>query len=50
MVCWGALQVYLTHYVVRARFDTSPKRKATSCSAKKLLEPFHVVSRILTKS
>ena len=48
--CWSAIQVHLTYCVVRARFDTSPKREATSRSVNLFREPFQVVNRIVTKS
>ena len=39
-----------SHYLVRDRFDTSPKREATSHSVNLLREMFQVVNRIVTKS
>ena len=40
----------LTQFVVRARFDTKPKREAVSRSVKLLRDMFHVVNRMFTKS
>ena len=48
--CWSAIQVSLTHCVVRAWLDTIPKREANSHSVSIFRDLFHVVSKILTKS
>ena len=46
----SAICAHCTHFVVRARFDTSPKRKDTSRSVNLFRKLFQVVNRIVTKS
>ena len=46
--CWSAMHVCCTYCVVKARFETSPKREATSRSANLFRELFQVVNRIVT--
>ena len=48
--CWSAMQVHLTHCVVKSRIDTIPKREDTSRRVNLLRELLHVVSIILTNS
>ena len=48
--CCSSIYVYFTHCVVRARLDTSPRRKATSFSVNLFRELFQVVDRMVTKS
>ena len=47
---WSEMHVCLTSYVVRARFNTNPKREAVSRRVKLLRELFHAVSRVVAKS
>ena len=49
-ICCSAMQVHLTYYMGRDRFDTSPKRETISCSVKLLRDFFHTFNRIFTKS
>ena len=48
-VCWRAMQVHLTHCIVRVRFDTNPKRESISRSVILLCELLHAVNGMLTK-
>ena len=47
---WSKMQVCLTHFVVRSRFNDMSKRENNSRSVDLLRKLFRVVSRILTKS
>ena len=46
----SAMHVNFTHFVVRARLHSIPRREATSRSVKLFHELFQVVDRIVTKS
>ena len=48
--CCSAMHVFFTHCVVRTRFDTIPRREATSRSVNLFRELFQVVNRIFIKS
>ena len=48
--CCSETHMHFTHYVVRARFGTSPRREITSLSMNLFRELFQVVNRIVTKS
>ena len=48
--CCSATHMCFDHSVIRARFCTSPRKEATSCSVNLCRELFQVVDRIVTKS
>ena len=48
--CWSAMQVHLTYYVVRDRFDTIPKREAIPRISNLLCGLSRVVNSVFTKS
>ena len=48
--CCSAMHVHFTHYVVRDRLDTSPRREVTSRSVNLFRELFQVFDMIVTIS